>query len=69
MIIAPIKKKWLDMMLSGEKQEEYREIKSYWDVRLAKELGFMKLGIPREKAIESMKQSMFSGKSYPCYVL
>ena len=30
----PIKKKWFDMIASGEKQEEYREIKPYWDTRL-----------------------------------
>ena len=27
MLILPIKKKWFDMILSGEKREEYREIK------------------------------------------
>jgi len=25
-----LKKKWYDMILSGEKKEEYREIKPYW---------------------------------------
>lgn len=30
----PIKKKWFDMILSGEKKEEYREIKPYYDSRL-----------------------------------
>ncbi|WP_373033880.1 ASCH domain-containing protein [Sulfurovum sp.] len=29
-----LKKKWFDMILSGEKKEEYREIKQYWDKRL-----------------------------------
>lgn len=29
-----LKKKWFDMILSGEKQEEYREIKPYWVSRL-----------------------------------
>lgn len=29
-----IKKKWFDMILSGEKKEEYREIKDYWTKRL-----------------------------------
>ena len=28
-----LKKKWFDMILSGEKKEEYREIKPYWDKR------------------------------------
>jgi hypothetical protein len=29
-----IKKKWFDMILSGEKTEEYREIKPYYESRL-----------------------------------
>jgi hypothetical protein len=29
-----LKKKWFDMILSGEKKEEYREIKPYWESRL-----------------------------------
>jgi hypothetical protein len=29
-----LKKKWFDMIASGEKKEEYREIKPYWDKRL-----------------------------------
>lgn len=28
-----LKKKWFDMIASGEKQEEYREIKPYWQRR------------------------------------
>jgi len=27
-------KKWFDMIASGEKKEEYRELKKYWQVRL-----------------------------------
>ena len=40
MLILPIKKKWLDMILSGEKSDEYREIKPYWTVRVMRWLGF-----------------------------
>lgn len=29
-----LKKKWFDMISSGEKTEEYREIKPYWEKRL-----------------------------------
>jgi len=29
-----LKKKWFDMILSGEKKEEYRELKPYWLTRL-----------------------------------
>lgn len=34
MLILPIEKKWFDMIMSGEKLEEYREIKPYWEKRL-----------------------------------
>lgn len=36
MLTLPIKKKWFDMILSGEKEEEYREIKPYYTTRLSK---------------------------------
>ena len=29
-----LKKKWFDMIASGEKRDEYREIKPHWDKRL-----------------------------------
>lgn len=36
MLILPIKKHWYNMILSGEKKEEYREIKPYWAKRFVK---------------------------------
>ena len=33
MLTLPIKKKWFDMILSGEKKEEYREYNDYYDSR------------------------------------
>jgi hypothetical protein len=33
MITLPIKKQWYDMILSGDKKEEYREIKPYYTTR------------------------------------
>lgn len=33
MLILTLQKKWFDMILSGEKQEEYREIKPYYTSR------------------------------------
>ena len=33
-LILPIKKEWFDKIKSGEKTEEYREIKPYWIKRL-----------------------------------
>ncbi len=32
----PLKEKWYEMIESGNKKEEYREIKKYWIGRLAK---------------------------------
>lgn len=40
MLTLPIKKKWFDMILSGEKKEEYREIKPYYDVRFRNVWGY-----------------------------
>ena len=34
MLILPIERKWLNMILSREKKDEYREIKPYWTVRI-----------------------------------
>lgn len=33
-----LNKKWFDMILSGEKKEEYRDIKRYWIQRLCDEV-------------------------------
>lgn len=38
-LTLPIKKKWFDMILSGEKKEEYREIKPYWTTRFNRRFG------------------------------
>ena len=38
MLVLPIKKKWFDMIKSGEKKEEYREIKPYWTRRFLNNL-------------------------------
>ncbi len=46
MLTLPIKKQWFDMILSGEKKEEYREIKPYYRSRLRNE-GFLdQYGLP-----------------------
>ena len=36
-----LKKQWFDMIASGVKKEEYREIKPYWNKRLDKEFEFV----------------------------
>ena len=40
MLTLPIKKKWFDMILSGEKTEEYREIKPYYSTRFRNVWGY-----------------------------
>ncbi len=36
MLVLPIKKQWFDMILSGKKKEEYRDIKPYYTKRFSK---------------------------------
>jgi len=36
MLTLPIKKKWFDMIVSGEKREEYRDITPYYTSRFEK---------------------------------
>jgi len=43
-LILVVKKKWFDMIASGEKTEEYRECKSYWIKRFEK-----MRGVPKEE--------------------
>lgn len=38
MLTLTIKKKWFDMILSGKKKEEYREIKPYYISRFIKHI-------------------------------
>lgn len=52
MLTLPIKKKWFDMIISGEKKEEYREIKPYWTKRFLK----TDIEFKTEAIINSMKQ-------------
>ena len=40
MLVLPITKKWFEMIVAGEKKEEYREIKPYYDKRFMKTFGF-----------------------------
>ena len=43
MLTLSIKKKWFDMILSGEKKEEYREIKLIMLIDFLKDLKLMKM--------------------------
>ncbi len=45
MLILPIKKKWFDMIVKGEKKEEYRETKPYYTKR------FQNIGLLDDRGI------------------
>lgn len=67
MLILPIKKKWYDMILSGEKKEEYREIKPYYRSRLIHE-GFLDIyGLPQTYVGKVMFRNGYSHNS-PSFV-
>ena len=51
MLTLPIKKKWFDMIVSGEKKEEYREIKPYYDSRFMNAFGFLLVGGRNPEAV------------------
>lgn len=38
-LFLPLKKQWYDMIYSGIKKEEYRDIKPFWTVRLLEKDG------------------------------
>ena len=44
-----LKKEWFDMIASGEKKEEYREIKPYWITRLTSGLTGLDVNITGNK--------------------
>lgn len=71
MLTLPIKKKWFDMIKSGEKKEEYREIKPYYASR------FFQINVPDEngKITFSMNTNIIFRNGYrkdspkiKCYV-
>lgn len=53
----PMKKKWFDMVLSGEKKEEYREFKPHWMTRVRNCIG--DLGYP-----QSVHEAKDHGREY-----
>ena len=57
MLVLPIKKQWYDMILSGIKKEEYRDIKPYYTKR------FEKIGLIGAEACSSVKVKFRNGYS------
>mgnify|MGYP003461339716 FL=1 len=54
-----LKKKWFDMILSGEKKEEYREVKRYWIQRLCNEVEY-ELGGSWEEVYKKFNRREFT---------
>lgn len=67
MLILPIKKKWFDMILSGEKKEEYREIKPYYTTRLNKIFNMVD-DIPVDLAKTEVKFTNGYGNKVPSFI-
>ena len=44
MLVLPIKKKWFDMICSGKKKEEYRQMNHYYMSRFMNAFGFVMVG-------------------------
>lgn len=62
-----LKKKWFDMIASGEKKEEYREIKTYWAARLVDELDNPTPFELQEGMTFCLKGLVWSAKSFQHY--
>lgn len=67
MLTLPIKKKWFDMILSGEKKEEYREIKPYYTTRLNKIFNMID-DIPIDLAETEVKFTNGYGNKVPAFI-
>ena len=67
MLVLPIKKKWFQMILIGEKKEEYREIKPYYQKRF-KTIGLLdKDGKETKNKIEILFRNGY-GTTCPSFI-
>lgn len=62
MLTLTIKKKWFDAILSGEKKEEYRDVKPYYSQR------FEKRWCARDKFLERIRFRNGYAKNSPSFV-
>lgn len=65
----PLKKQWFDMIKSGEKKEEYRELSEYWESRIyntpyppMKVYGFVEFSLGYPKKGDSERRMTFELK-------
>lgn len=64
MLTLPIKKKWFDMILSGEKKEEYREIKEYYETRFQNLFGALTI-YPSSIFQDRSEYELLQGEAVP----
>lgn len=64
MLTLPIKKKWFDMIASGEKKEEYREIKEYYETRFQNLFGAITI-YPSSIFSERYEYELLQGNDVP----
>ena len=65
MLTLPIKKKWFDMILSGEKKEEYRAITPYWTKRFQSIVLVDNYGLPLIRECRMIKLRAGYSKNAP----
>ncbi len=65
MLTLPIKKKWFDMILSGEKKEEYRAITPYWTKRFQSIVLVDNYGLPLIRECRIIKLRAGYSKNAP----
>ena len=67
MLTLPIRKKWFDMILSGEKKEEYREIKEYYETRFQNLFGAITIHplYPPDNFLNRSEFELLQGEAVP----
>lgn len=67
MLILPIKKRWFDMILSGEKKEEYRDIKEYYETRFQNLFGAITIHplYPPDNFLDRSEFELLQGEAVP----
>lgn len=69
MLILPIKRKWLEMIRSGEKKEEYRALSPYYAARFKRYLGWESLTMPNKVVEDTFRAAGAKGVPFDRIVL
>ncbi len=64
MLTLPIQRKWFDMILSGTKKEEYRDIKEYYETRFQNLFGAITI-YPSSIFSDRSKYELLQGEAVP----